>query len=614
MSRAPAVAAALLLAAAAATVGLAHPGEAPWLAAIALGAGAAGIACPAGGWVLFTALAGLGLPLLALRWPLDDAALPWTAMVLAVAIAVPARAGSLHYLAAWAALVAIGAAVRTPAAALPVAAAAAVVAVGAIAVDARLAALRGAQGPARGRLLAAASAALALAAGLAPAAIGTPLLGPAGKPAVAIQGKGPGDGRGPRVSGLDDRLMIGQGGSISQDPQPAARLQWDPLDPPADAPAEGMAYLRARAFSRLLVEGGILRWAARPGEGAAPGGPPGPYSVLRLPGGGDAVLLPDGAAPHALERLVRDGEGSWFQPGLGRGMRTYVASAPAPLPSDAGQEADARILPPELAGMPWATIEDPAWAAATPRLAAAAIALRLADRCTYATDDLPESGAAAADGLRRFLFGDEGERRGHCQYFSTATAVLLRRAGHPARCVVGFASDEIGQGAVTFRGWHAHAWIEVAEAGRWWRVDPTPPAPRARDLASLRDLPDDPVTATAATTAALADAAASPAPWIAAAAAILVGALAVVWWRRRRPADAATVAARQALDLVRLAAQAGIRVRPGQSIDALAADLSRRTGIDLGPWRTAHLAARFGGGPTPKPWPLRTLAKALRPR
>jgi hypothetical protein len=68
-------------------------------------------------------------------------------------------------------------------------------------------------------------------------------------------------------------------------------------------------------------------------------------------------------------------------------------------------------------------------------------------------------------------------RRGHCQLFATAAAVLLRSAGLPARYVVGYYANPPPEGhQLILREWDAHAWAEVAMPGRgWMRVDATPP-------------------------------------------------------------------------------------------------------------------------------------------
>lgn len=78
------------------------------------------------------------------------------------------------------------------------------------------------------------------------------------------------------------------------------------------------------------------------------------------------------------------------------------------------------------------------------------------------------------DPLDEFLF----ERRaGHCEYFASALALLLRAAGVPTRHVVGFHGGDWNQvgGYLVVRQRHAHAWVEVyLGAAGWVLVDPTP--------------------------------------------------------------------------------------------------------------------------------------------
>jgi hypothetical protein len=70
-------------------------------------------------------------------------------------------------------------------------------------------------------------------------------------------------------------------------------------------------------------------------------------------------------------------------------------------------------------------------------------------------------------------------RAGHCEFFATATALLLREVGVPTRYVTGFAVMEIDRksGEALVRGTHAHAWVRAwdAERKRWIDVDLTPP-------------------------------------------------------------------------------------------------------------------------------------------
>ena len=67
-------------------------------------------------------------------------------------------------------------------------------------------------------------------------------------------------------------------------------------------------------------------------------------------------------------------------------------------------------------------------------------------------------------------------RRGHCEYFASATALLLRQAGIPARYAVGYSVQEQSRGSNRYivRNSHAHAWTLVWHDGHWWDVDTTP--------------------------------------------------------------------------------------------------------------------------------------------
>jgi transglutaminase-like putative cysteine protease len=70
----------------------------------------------------------------------------------------------------------------------------------------------------------------------------------------------------------------------------------------------------------------------------------------------------------------------------------------------------------------------------------------------------------------------KNRKAGHCQYFATALALMLRAAGIPSRVVTGFKggvdSPELGVLEVQQR--HAHAWVEAHIDGAWVTLDATP--------------------------------------------------------------------------------------------------------------------------------------------
>ncbi len=75
------------------------------------------------------------------------------------------------------------------------------------------------------------------------------------------------------------------------------------------------------------------------------------------------------------------------------------------------------------------------------------------------------------------------DRKGHCEYFATAAALLLRAVGVPSRYCVGYAVMErdFKRGEYVVRGTHAHAWCRVWDGTRWIDFDATPPAWLAAD-------------------------------------------------------------------------------------------------------------------------------------
>src|SRR6266850_1593269 len=87
------------------------------------------------------------------------------------------------------------------------------------------------------------------------------------------------------------------------------------------------------------------------------------------------------------------------------------------------------------------------------------------------------TGKPGDDPLAHFLFET---RAGHCEYFASAMAIMLRTLGIPAREVNGFLPGEYNDlgGDYIVRASDAHSWVEVYFPGNEWQVfDPTPAAP-----------------------------------------------------------------------------------------------------------------------------------------
>lgn len=84
-----------------------------------------------------------------------------------------------------------------------------------------------------------------------------------------------------------------------------------------------------------------------------------------------------------------------------------------------------------------------------------------------------------ADPLAYFLFN---RKAGHCLYFASAMAVMLRTAGIPSRVVTGFQSGIYNpiSGWQVIRTSDAHSWVEAYLPRHGWTTyDPTPPDPDA---------------------------------------------------------------------------------------------------------------------------------------
>ncbi|MEL6779058.1 MAG: transglutaminase-like domain-containing protein [Cyanobacteria bacterium J06597_16] len=84
---------------------------------------------------------------------------------------------------------------------------------------------------------------------------------------------------------------------------------------------------------------------------------------------------------------------------------------------------------------------------------------------------------------------------GHCEYFASATALLLRGAGIPARYAVGYSAHEFSamEGQYIVRSRDAHAWTLAYLDNRWQILDTTPPdwAAQEREMTSkLQAVPD----------------------------------------------------------------------------------------------------------------------------
>lgn len=83
--------------------------------------------------------------------------------------------------------------------------------------------------------------------------------------------------------------------------------------------------------------------------------------------------------------------------------------------------------------------------------------------------------ASSTDKTPLALFLTE-TKAGHCEFFATATALLLRAAGIPSRYATGYAVQEYSdlEKAYVVRRRHSHAWTMAYLDGHWQDIDTTP--------------------------------------------------------------------------------------------------------------------------------------------
>jgi len=83
-----------------------------------------------------------------------------------------------------------------------------------------------------------------------------------------------------------------------------------------------------------------------------------------------------------------------------------------------------------------------------------------------------------------FLFDS---RTGFCSHYASASALILRHAGIPARVVGGYQGGvwHPNQGYLAVRQREAHAWVEYLHKGAWHRFDPTAAVAPERILSDL---------------------------------------------------------------------------------------------------------------------------------
>ncbi len=304
-----------------------------------------------------------------------------------------------------------------------------------------------------------------------------------------------------RMVGFSDRVDLGGVGKLRTDPTVVLRVSIPDL-PPEPPPRlalylkgtafdryDGRTWSRSRPFDRARAErrGKSVRLQRFPDpvrdrklivdlEPIEP-------RVVFLPADAVALTLvaPTNALLGQVPELELGAEGSlYYHTPDERGLR-YEVSLAGPDDALRGElELPDRNrylgLPPNLParvrelGKLWtAGVQDPLTQA---RL----VETRLRKDYRY---DLESPSGASENPLDHFLFVS---KRGHCEFYSTAMAVILRSINVPTRNVTGFIGGTYNRFAGTYavRQGDAHSWVEAYVDGLGWtRFDPTPPASSA---------------------------------------------------------------------------------------------------------------------------------------
>jgi transglutaminase-like putative cysteine protease len=285
------------------------------------------------------------------------------------------------------------------------------------------------------------------------------------------------------TTGFSDRMWLGAMEGMLQSDQVVMRVE-----------GSGADYLRGAVYDHYERS----RWSAakpekpvpHPSGGAVPEGAR-VVSATLVSGARDRYFLPLGAARvvpiegattldafGVLHTLPEGALSVWFEP-------EGKASLPVAEPVD----QDLQIPRSIQAGLSRLAGE---WTAGaeTPRAKVERLVDRLSTNYRYSL----RFESHRRDPVLNFLLET---KKGHCEYFASALALLARASGVPARVVIGYRVSERSPFADYYlvRERNAHAWVEAFLPGEGWSTfDATPAADiaaqRARPtwLASARDL------------------------------------------------------------------------------------------------------------------------------
>lgn len=303
-----------------------------------------------------------------------------------------------------------------------------------------------------------------------------------------------------RMVGFSGRVDLGEVGVLRSDPTLAMRVELPDLPEPPPLRVtlhlrgtaldsyDGRAWSQSESYKRPAeVDGGLIPIERYPDIGMD--------RVMRVdlePIDPPVVFLPPNATGMRFRTrgqlgldtplpAYRGPEGEFrYQPLDERGLKYEIflsrRGAPAFKTLTALERPRYLTLPQGMPDRIHHLAEDWARGATTPFEKAKAIEAHLRTEYRY---DLNSPSGRSRQPLDDFLFES---RRGHCEFYSTAMAVMLRTLNVPTRNVTGFIGGSYNRFGRFYavREGDAHSWVEVfIDEQGWLTFDPTPPGDAA---------------------------------------------------------------------------------------------------------------------------------------
>jgi len=295
-------------------------------------------------------------------------------------------------------------------------------------------------------------------------------------------------------TGFSDRVQLGRIGQIQQSTAVVMHVQ-------IENDLQGAYDLKWRGVALSLFDGKVwsnpfeqteirrsLDGTYRLGTLAGASGIPGitgriiRYHVLMEPMGNNVFFLAE--KPQSVSgnfRLVStDSGGAVFNLDVDHPISRYEAESELITPDASQLRSSSNLVPgkldqylklPPLDLRIMKLAEEVTASAPTNYDKAVALEQYLRTRFGY-TLELPRS--PQRDPLAYFLFE---RKKGHCEYFASSMAVMLRTLHIPSRLITGFRGGEFNDltGQYVVRASNAHSWVEAYFPGYGWvSFDPTP--------------------------------------------------------------------------------------------------------------------------------------------